>query len=83
MTANATESVLTYAEVIDLTLSNMKKRRDNFHQLKWLHWNEWKYFNVYLRELQENFLRYLRGFREGTVFEHLPVLAHDNLKKIF
>uniref|UniRef100_A0A8C0RLS8 Family with sequence similarity 227 member A n=1 Tax=Canis lupus familiaris TaxID=9615 RepID=A0A8C0RLS8_CANLF len=56
-TKNATESVLTYAEVIDLTLSNMKKRKENFHQLNRLHWNEWKYFDEYLKGLQENFLR--------------------------
>ncbi|XP_048971244.1 protein FAM227A isoform X9 [Canis lupus dingo] len=56
-TKSIPESVLTYAEVIDLTLSNMKKRKENFHQLNRLHWNEWKYFDEYLKGLQENFLR--------------------------
>ncbi|XP_030874137.1 protein FAM227A, partial [Leptonychotes weddellii] len=66
-TKSIPESVLTYAEVINLTLSNMKKRRDNLHQLSWLHRNEWNYFDEYLKGLQENFLRYLRGIREGAL----------------
>ncbi|KAI4586156.1 hypothetical protein MJG53_003943 [Ovis ammon polii x Ovis aries] len=57
----ATESTLTYAEVINLTLSNMKKRRENFHQLNWLHWSEWNYFDEYLKELQDNFLREVKN----------------------
>lgn len=60
MTARTTDSTLTYAELIALTLSNMQKRKDNFRQLTRLHWSEWNYFNNYLRELRENFLRYLR-----------------------
>ncbi|XDA75193.1 hypothetical protein R6Z07M_005404 [Ovis aries] len=56
-----TESTLTYAEVINLTLSNMKKRRENFHQLNWLHWSEWNYFDEYLKELQDNFLREVKN----------------------
>ncbi|XP_065779870.1 protein FAM227A [Muntiacus reevesi] len=55
------ESTLTYAEVINLTLSNMKKRRENFQQLNWLHWNEWNYFDEYLKELQDNFLREVKN----------------------
>uniref|UniRef100_A0AC11BFE6 Family with sequence similarity 227 member A n=1 Tax=Ovis aries TaxID=9940 RepID=A0AC11BFE6_SHEEP len=55
------ESTLTYAEVINLTLSNMKKRRENFHQLNWLHWSEWNYFDEYLKELQDNFLREVKN----------------------
>lgn len=66
-TRSIPESVLTYAEVIDLTLSNMKKRRDNLEQLKWLHWNEWKYFDVYLRELQENFLREVKNIDQRAL----------------
>ncbi|KAJ1062103.1 hypothetical protein K5549_008445 [Capra hircus] len=57
----ATESTLTYAEVINLTLSNMKKRRENFHQLHWLHLSEWNYFDEYLKELQDNFLREVKN----------------------
>uniref|UniRef100_A0A452UGA2 Uncharacterized protein n=1 Tax=Ursus maritimus TaxID=29073 RepID=A0A452UGA2_URSMA len=41
--------------------TNMKKRKDNLHQLNRLHWNERNYFDEYLRGLQENFLRYVRG----------------------
>ncbi|XP_044082448.1 protein FAM227A isoform X1 [Neovison vison] len=66
-TRSIPESILTYAEVIDLTLSNMKKRRDNFEQLKCLHWNEWKYFDVYLRELQENFLREVKNIDQRAL----------------
>ncbi|XP_043296844.1 protein FAM227A [Cervus canadensis] len=55
------ESTLTYAEVINLTLSNMKKRRENFQQLNWLHWSEWNYFDEYLKELQDNFLREVKN----------------------
>uniref|UniRef100_A0A452FR99 Family with sequence similarity 227 member A n=1 Tax=Capra hircus TaxID=9925 RepID=A0A452FR99_CAPHI len=58
---HATESTLTYAEVINLTLSNMKKRRENFHQLHWLHLSEWNYFDEYLKELQDNFLREVKN----------------------
>ncbi|XP_057598630.1 LOW QUALITY PROTEIN: protein FAM227A [Hippopotamus amphibius kiboko] len=55
------ESTLTYAEVITLTLSNMKKRRDNLHQLNRLHWSEWNYFDEYLKELHDNFLREVKN----------------------
>ena len=65
LTAEATESILTYAEVIELTLINMKKRKENLHVLNWLHWNEWSYFHEYLKALQENFLRYLRALGKG------------------
>ena len=77
----ATESTLTYAEVINLTLSNMKKRRENFHQLNWLHWSEWNYFDEYLKELQDNFLRYLRGLQgKAAWFQHLSIAScHTNL----
>ncbi|XP_047644366.1 protein FAM227A [Phacochoerus africanus] len=54
------ESTLTYAEIIDLTLSNMKKRSNNLHQLNRLHWSEWNYFDKYLKELHENFLREMK-----------------------
>ncbi|KAB0387858.1 hypothetical protein FD755_002814 [Muntiacus reevesi] len=71
-------STLTYAEVINLTLSNMKKRRENFQQLNWLHWNEWNYFDEYLKELQDNFLRYLRGLRgKEAWFQHLSIAAYN------
>ncbi|XP_073645311.1 protein FAM227A [Tursiops truncatus] len=55
------ESTLTYAEVIRLTLSNMKKRRDDLHQLNQFHWSEWNHFNAYLEELHNNFLREMKN----------------------
>lgn len=67
-----TESSLTYADVIHLTLCNMKKRRDNLLQLTQLWCNEWTYFDDYLAELQDNFLR-CEGFGGGSV--HLSVVG--------
>ncbi|XP_014648698.1 PREDICTED: protein FAM227A [Ceratotherium simum simum] len=55
------ECSLTYADIISLTLSNMKKRRDNLRQLNRLHRTEWKYFDEYLKELQDNFLREVKN----------------------
>ncbi|XP_011352690.1 protein FAM227A [Pteropus vampyrus] len=54
------ESSLTYADIISLTLSNMKKRRAFLQQLNQLHWNEWNYFDKYLKVLQYNFLREMK-----------------------
>ncbi|KAF5928123.1 hypothetical protein HPG69_017663 [Diceros bicornis minor] len=61
LTLKATECSLTYADIISLTLSNMKKRRDNLRQLNRLHRTEWKYFDEYLKELQDNFLREVKN----------------------
>eukprot|EP00070_Physeter_catodon_P021462 XP_023982905.2 protein FAM227A [Physeter catodon] len=58
------ESTLTYAEVISLTLSNMKKRRDDLHQLNRLHRSEWNHFRAYLKELRNNFLREVKNIDE-------------------
>ncbi|XP_024904631.1 protein FAM227A isoform X3 [Pteropus alecto] len=55
------ESSLTYADIISLTLSNMKKRRAFLQQLNQLHWNEWNYFDKYLKVLQYNFLREMKN----------------------
>ncbi|ELK10226.1 hypothetical protein PAL_GLEAN10002046 [Pteropus alecto] len=52
---------LTYADIISLTLSNMKKRRAFLQQLNQLHWNEWNYFDKYLKVLQYNFLREMKN----------------------
>uniref|UniRef100_A0A8C3YLQ7 Family with sequence similarity 227 member A n=1 Tax=Catagonus wagneri TaxID=51154 RepID=A0A8C3YLQ7_9CETA len=60
------EPTLTYAEIIDLTLSNIKKRRNNFRQLNRLHWGEWNYFDRYLKELHENFLREMKTIDQRT-----------------
>ncbi|XP_029410932.1 protein FAM227A isoform X2 [Nannospalax galili] len=51
------DSTPTYADVISMTLKNMEKHRKKLGQLTWLHRNEWKYFNNYLKELEENFER--------------------------
>ncbi|GAB5574256.1 protein FAM227A isoform X3 [Prionailurus iriomotensis] len=63
----ATESILTYAEVIELTLINMKKRKENLRVLNWLHWNEWSYFHEYLKALQENFLREVKNIDQRAL----------------
>ncbi|XP_023574714.1 protein FAM227A [Octodon degus] len=55
------ESTLTYAEIISLTLSNMKKRKDNLEQLNRLHCSEWSYFDSHLKELQDHFLREVKN----------------------
>lgn len=74
----ATESCLTYRDVISMTLNNMKKRRCILQQLNQLYGSEWNYFDKYLKELQDNFLRYLRGFREVALFQHLSPGAHHH-----
>ncbi|XP_070455277.1 protein FAM227A isoform X1 [Equus przewalskii] len=61
------ECSLTYADVIRLTLSNMKKRRDTLRQLNQLHWTEWNYFDVYLKELQDNFLREVKNINQRAI----------------
>ncbi|XP_053440877.1 protein FAM227A [Nycticebus coucang] len=60
-TKSISESTLTFDNVISLTLSSMKKRKNNFNQLYQLHWNEWTYFDDYLKELQDNFLREVKN----------------------
>ncbi|XP_045408816.1 protein FAM227A isoform X2 [Lemur catta] len=63
-TKSVPESTPTYADIISMTLSSMKKRKDNFNQLYQLHWNEWSYFNDYLQELQDNFLRDVKNITQ-------------------
>ncbi|KAL2775589.1 protein FAM227A isoform 1, partial [Daubentonia madagascariensis] len=63
-TKSIPESTPTYADIISMTLSSMKKRKDDFNQLYQLHWNEWSYFDEYLKELQDNFLRKEKSERE-------------------
>ncbi|XP_007454170.1 PREDICTED: putative uncharacterized protein LOC388900 [Lipotes vexillifer] len=55
------ESTLTYVEVISLTLSNTKKRRDDLHQLNRFHWSEWNHFSAHLKELHNNLLREVKN----------------------
>ncbi|XP_048211303.1 protein FAM227A isoform X1 [Perognathus longimembris pacificus] len=66
------DSTPTYADIISLTLNNMKKRRERLNQLYRLHWEEWNYFNSYLQGLQNDFLRY-KGFGERQVVFHLSI----------
>ncbi|XP_047723068.1 protein FAM227A isoform X1 [Prionailurus viverrinus] len=66
-TKSIPESILTYAEVIELTLINMKKRKENLRVLNWLHWNEWSYFHEYLKALQENFLREVKNIDQRAL----------------
>ncbi|KAB1269910.1 Protein FAM227A [Camelus dromedarius] len=61
---HATESTLTYTEVISLSLSSMRKRRDKLRQLNQLHWREWNYFDKYLKELHHNFLREVKNLNQ-------------------
>ncbi|XP_010843528.1 PREDICTED: protein FAM227A [Bison bison bison] len=85
-TKTISESTLTYAEVINLTLSNMKKRRENFHQLNWLHWSEWNYFDEYLKELQDNFLREVKNIdqraKDKKKANHMFIQASTFLEDI-
>ncbi|KAF7460103.1 Hypothetical predicted protein [Marmota monax] len=46
-----------YADVINLTLKNMKMRKEKLSKLIEFHVKEWNSFNSYLNELQDNFLR--------------------------
>ncbi|XP_046285655.1 protein FAM227A isoform X3 [Marmota monax] len=51
------ESTPMYADVINLTLKNMKMRKEKLSKLIEFHVKEWNSFNSYLNELQDNFLR--------------------------
>nr|XP_040133881.1 protein FAM227A isoform X2 [Ictidomys tridecemlineatus] len=51
------ESTPTYADVINLTLKNMKTRKEKLSKLIAFHVKEWNSFDSYLNELQDNFLR--------------------------
>nr|XP_019590120.1 PREDICTED: protein FAM227A [Rhinolophus sinicus] len=61
------ESSLTYADVISMTLNNMKKRRVVLQQLNQLYENEWNYFDMYLKELQDNFLRDVKNIDQREI----------------
>nr|XP_045009673.1 protein FAM227A [Jaculus jaculus] len=58
------DSTPTYADVIDLTLKNMEKRKDNLSQLSRLHEKEWTYFDNYVKDLQENFEREVKNINK-------------------
>ncbi|XP_006865328.1 PREDICTED: protein FAM227A [Chrysochloris asiatica] len=58
------ESIPTYAEIITQAQNNMKKRKDNLCQLNRIHWNEWSYFDKYLKEQQDCFLREVKNINQ-------------------
>ncbi|KAK1341614.1 hypothetical protein QTO34_018029 [Cnephaeus nilssonii] len=82
-------SALTYADVINLTLCNMKKRRDNLLHLTRFRCSEWTYFDEYLAELQDNFLRDIKNLdqreadkkRANRTFIPPSVLNEETLEK--
>lgn len=61
------ESSLTYADVISMTLNNMKKRRGVLQQLNQLYGSEWSYSDKYLKELQDNFLRDVKNIDQREI----------------
>ncbi|KAG8511171.1 Protein FAM227A, partial [Galemys pyrenaicus] len=54
-------SGLRYTDIINLTRGNMKGRSLKLHQLNQVHWQEWRYFDQYLKELQDNFQREVKN----------------------
>ncbi|XP_070267229.1 protein FAM227A isoform X4 [Myotis yumanensis] len=89
ITRTVPESSLTYADVINLTLCNMKKRRDNLLQLTQFRCNEWSYFDEYLAELQDNFLKETKNLdqrqadkrRANRTFIPPPAFYEETLEK--
>lgn len=58
LTLRTTETTPTYADIISLVLSNMKKRRRNLEELSQLHCSEWTYFDSHVKELRDHCPRY-------------------------
>ncbi|XP_071077197.1 protein FAM227A isoform X3 [Desmodus rotundus] len=82
------ESSLTYADIISMTLCNMKKRKDALQQLNLLHWSEWTYFDEHLKELQDTFLREVKNVdqreAEKKKANHMfiyPSVLNEGIKK--
>ncbi|XP_036923924.1 protein FAM227A isoform X2 [Sturnira hondurensis] len=83
------ESSLTYADIISMTLCNMKRRKDTLRQLNLLHWSEWTYFDEYLKEQQDTFLREVKNVdqreaekkKANRMFIHPSVLNEGRKKK--
>uniref|UniRef100_A0A8D2IIF4 Family with sequence similarity 227 member A n=1 Tax=Urocitellus parryii TaxID=9999 RepID=A0A8D2IIF4_UROPR len=68
-----TTSTPTYADVINLTLKNMKTRKEKLSKLIAFHTKEWDSFDSYLNELQDNFLsREEKGLRLPPTCARLP-----------
>ncbi|XP_049740398.1 protein FAM227A isoform X2 [Elephas maximus indicus] len=63
-TKSIPESTMRYADIITQALNNMKKRKDNLCLLNRLHWNEWNYFDQYLKEQQNHFLREVKNINQ-------------------
>nr|KAF6452312.1 family with sequence similarity 227 member A [Molossus molossus] len=87
--ARATESSLTYSDVISLTLCNMKRRGDILRQLSHLHWSEWTYFDDYIKELHDGFLREVKNIdqkeadkkKANHTFIHPSAFMEESLEK--
>ncbi|KAM4881123.1 protein FAM227A [Thomomys bottae] len=60
LTIEFTDSTPTYANIINQTLNNMKKRKEKLYKLNKLHLEEWNYFDSYLQEQQDNFQRQVK-----------------------
>ncbi|XP_012590687.1 PREDICTED: protein FAM227A [Condylura cristata] len=58
-----------YTDIISLTLGNMKRRSLKLHQLNQLHWQEWRYFDQYLKELQDNFHREVKNVDQRQAYK--------------
>ncbi|XP_036106664.1 protein FAM227A, partial [Molossus molossus] len=83
------ESSLTYSDVISLTLCNMKRRGDILRQLSHLHWSEWTYFDDYIKELHDGFLREVKNIdqkeadkkKANHTFIHPSAFMEESLEK--
>ncbi|XP_053517854.1 protein FAM227A isoform X3 [Artibeus jamaicensis] len=83
------ESSLTYADIISTTLCNIKRRKETLRQLNLLHWSEWTYFDEYLKEQQDTFLREVKNVdqreaekkKANHMFIHPSVLNEGMTKK--
>ncbi|XP_069855638.1 protein FAM227A isoform X3 [Dipodomys merriami] len=82
------ESVPTYAHIINLSLNNMKRRKEKLRQLNRLHWQEWNYFDSYLQELQDNILRQVKNIdkleaeKRKTNYMFVPRYPRFEIRKL-
>uniref|UniRef100_A0A671DPM2 Family with sequence similarity 227 member A n=1 Tax=Rhinolophus ferrumequinum TaxID=59479 RepID=A0A671DPM2_RHIFE len=58
---------IPYPFLHSMTLNNMKKRRCILQQLNQLYGSEWNYFDKYLKELQDNFLRDVKNIDQREI----------------
>ncbi|XP_012880245.1 PREDICTED: protein FAM227A [Dipodomys ordii] len=82
------DSVPTYAHIINLSLYNMKRRKEKLRQLNRLHWQEWNYFDSYLQELQDNILRQMKNIdkleaeKRKTNYMFIPPYPRLEIRKL-